>query len=139
LSEVAEAGGIVVRSEDAGDPQFLVVTAKDDPTHWIFPKGHIEPGESPEAAAVREVLEETGVEATPRTHLGTTRFPFRGNVMQVEFYLLRYCRSAGCGEGRSIRWCTFDEALALLSFENIKTLLRSSMAFIQNERQGGAL
>ena len=83
VSDVAEAGGIVVRSDDGGTPQFLVVTAKDNPTHWIFPMGHIEHGESAEDAAVREVLEETGIEATPRTYLGTTRFSFKDTRVQI--------------------------------------------------------
>ena len=110
-----------------------MVTAKDNATHWIFPKGHIEHGESAEAAAIREVLEETGVEATPRRFLGTTRFPFNDDVIQVAFYLLRYCRSVGRGEERDIRWCTYNEALTLLSFEELKTLLRESLSVIQSE------
>lgn len=137
LSDVAEAGGIVVRYDDAGTPQFLVVTAKDDPAHWIFPKGHIEHGESAEDAAVREVLEETGIQATPQTYLDTTQFSLHEDVIRVAFYLLLYCRSVGSGEGRSIRWCTCDEALALLSFEDTKTLLRRSLELIRIEQQGG--
>jgi 8-oxo-dGTP pyrophosphatase MutT (NUDIX family) len=138
LSDVAEAGGIVVRSDDAGTPRFLVVTAKDNPTHWIFPKGHIERGESPDEAAVREVLEETGIQATLLTSLGTTRFSLNEDVIEVAFYLMRYCRSVGSGEGRSVRWCTYDEALALLSFEDIKALLRRSLVLFQTEQQGSA-
>jgi mutator protein MutT len=133
LSDVAEAGGIVVRSDDAGTPRFLIVTAKDNPSHWIFPKGHIEHGESAEQTAVREVREETGVEATPRTFLGTTQFTFNQDVIQVTFYLLNYCRSVGKGEERSIRWCTYHEALALLSFEDLKALLRKSLPLIGNK------
>ena len=109
------------------------MTAKDNPAHWIFPKGHIEHGESAEAAAVREVREETGVEATPRTFLGTTRFSFDEDVIQVAFYLLRYCRSISKGEERKIRWCTYHEALTLLSFEDLKALLRKSLPLIENE------
>jgi 8-oxo-dGTP pyrophosphatase MutT (NUDIX family) len=137
LSDIAEAGGIVARSDEVGTLQFLVVTAKDNPTHWIFPKGHMEHGESAADAAVREVLEETGIEAEPRRCLGTTRFSFNEDLIQVTFYLLRYCRSVGSGEGRSIRWCTYDEALTLLSFEDTKALLRQSLALIQSEHQGG--
>ena len=133
MSHVAEAGGIVVRSDDAGTVRFLIVTAKDNPTHWIFPKGHIEQGESAEAAAVREVREETGIEATPRTFLGTTRFSFNRDTIEVAFYLLKYSRSVGKGEKRSIRWCTYDEALALLSFEDLKTLLRKSLPIVETE------
>jgi 8-oxo-dGTP pyrophosphatase MutT (NUDIX family) len=136
LPDVSEAGGIVLRSDDEGTPQFLVVTAKDNPKHWIFPKGHIEHGESAEVAAVREVLEETGIETTLRTYLGTTGFWFNEDMIQVAFYLLSYCRSVGMGEGRTIRWCTYQEALALLSFEDTKALLRRALALIQSEQEG---
>ena len=133
LPDVAEAGAVVVRFDGSGTPLFLVVTAKDNPTHWIFPKGHMEKGESPEDAAVREVLEETGIEAKPWAYLETNRFSFNEDTIQVEFYLLRYCRSPGGGEGRTVRWCTYDEALALLSFEDTKTVLRKALALVRDE------
>lgn len=113
-----------------------MVTAKGNPTQWIFPKGHIEQGESAADAAVREVLEETGIEAKSRTYLETNRFSFDGDVIEVEFYLLQYCRSVGSGEGRMIRWCSYDEALALLSFEDTKAVLRRSLALVRREQQG---
>ena len=62
MNNCSHAGGIVFRV--IGDvPEFLIVTSRSNPEHWVLPKGHIEPGESPRSAAVREVLEETGVEA----------------------------------------------------------------------------
>ncbi len=44
MPEFTHAGGIVVRYD--GQPQYLIVTAKYNPDHWVLPKGHIEPGES---------------------------------------------------------------------------------------------
>jgi len=45
---------------------------------WIFPKGHLEAGEEPEAAAVREVFEETGLRIQLLGPLGHTRYDFAG-------------------------------------------------------------
>lgn len=45
---------------------------------WIFPKGHLEAGEEPEAAAVREVLEEPGLRIRLLGPLGHTRYEFAG-------------------------------------------------------------
>ena len=54
------AGGVVYRRSDGGP---LVLLIRDSYENWGFPKGHIEQGEVPEVAAVREVREETGLVA----------------------------------------------------------------------------
>ena len=56
------AGGLVVRTRD-GRPEIVVIRPSDGSDAWVLPKGHIEPGEQPEQAAVREVEEEAGVRA----------------------------------------------------------------------------
>ena len=61
---------------------------------WIFPKGHVEAGESPEEAARREVLEETGIEIEVGSRLGATRYGFqspdgRWNRKRVVWFLGR--------------------------------------------------
>ena len=53
------AGGVVAR-EAGGERRYLLVRASRDPG-WVLPKGHIERGETPEQAAVREVAEEAGI------------------------------------------------------------------------------
>src|SRR4051812_19688096 len=60
-STVAQAGGIVFDVVE-GQPRILLVTARRDPSHWIFPKGHVEPGEMADETARREVREEAGVD-----------------------------------------------------------------------------
>jgi inorganic pyrophosphatase len=46
---------------------------------WVFPKGHLEAGERPEQAAIREVREETGLEVRILRPIGTTRYEFDGS------------------------------------------------------------
>lgn len=130
LSKVAEAGGIVVKF-DTETPHFLIIRAKKNPIHWIFPKGHIEDGESAKDAAIREVREEAGIEATLIDLAGAIEFDYAGETIEVEFYLLKYSRTLGGGEQRESRWCTYEEALDLLSFDDAKDLLRSSLKILE--------
>ena len=60
-SNLTHAGGIVYRRRGT-IMEMLVVRARLEPHHWVLPKGHIEPGETPDACARREIREEAGVE-----------------------------------------------------------------------------
>lgn len=55
-------GGVVVR-DGAGGPEVALIRPRGKDRVWALPKGGKEPGEAPEDAAVREVAEETGVDA----------------------------------------------------------------------------
>ena len=131
MATVAEAGGIVFR-RDSGQRRFLLVTATANPNHWIFPKGHIEEGETPVEAAVREVREEAGVETAPVAPVGTAEFFYKGQTIQVEYFLLRYSSSASGGEHRESRWCTLEDANNLLSFENTRNILNRAAAILES-------
>jgi 8-oxo-dGTP pyrophosphatase MutT (NUDIX family) len=132
LRTVSESGGIVVRV-DGEAPRFLVITAKNDFNHWLFPKGKIEEGESAEQAAIRETREEAGIEAKPLGHVGNLEFSVEGRDIRTEYYLLKYSGTAGPGERRMSRWCTYREALELLTFENTRALLRNAAPAIETK------
>ena len=75
------AGGVVFRL-DGGMPLFLLI--RDSYQNWGFPKGHLESGEGAEAAALREVREETGIDdVTVRGNIETIDwyFRFRGQLI----------------------------------------------------------
>src|SRR5919201_6778874 len=98
--EVRSAGGIVVR-----DGRVLLVHRPkyDD---WTFPKGKLEPRESWEAAALREVAEETGLRGEVGAEVGRTHYEdARGRPKEVRYY-----RISSAGEPRAqnavdeVRW-----------------------------------
>ena len=115
-----------------GAPLVLLTTAKRNPNHWIFPKGHIEEGETAAETAVREVREETGIESKilPPGYAGTLEFTFEGRTLRVQYFLLQYTGTSGPGDGRFRKWCALEEALALLTFDTTRDLLRRACPLI---------
>jgi 8-oxo-dGTP pyrophosphatase MutT (NUDIX family) len=122
------AGGVVVRWTDAG-PEYLLVTARANPDHWVFPKGHIETGEEPSDAARREVMEEAGVLAAPVCEVGSSQYEVPGKEQVFVIYFLMALLSQGpASEGRAVCWLSYLEAEARLTFEDAKEALRSAHA-----------
>lgn len=119
---VAQAGGIVFRFRGVRI-EYLLIRPKRQPDQWIFPKGHIEPGESAVQAAVREVLEETGIEASPLASVGSKAFTLAGRRINVEYFVMEFRRTVGSGEGREMTWAPLDSALRLLTFPDTRELL----------------
>jgi 8-oxo-dGTP pyrophosphatase MutT (NUDIX family) len=84
---LTHAGGVIYRSRDNA-VEYLLVQARKDPSQWVLPKGHIEPGEDPREAAVREVKEETGQWARVVQRLDDSRLDTRASSAVVRFYLM---------------------------------------------------
>ena len=108
--------------------RVLLVRAKPAPHDWVLPKGHIEHGETAQEAAVREVREEAGVDASVGRELGVLEFesPKSGRVRSV-YFLMRFARNVPAEDDREIRWCEIDEALDLIRFENARELIRQAL------------
>ncbi len=123
------AGGIVYRVE-GGEPRYLLI--RDSYRNWGFPKGHLEPDEAPEAAAVREVREETGLSAVEMAGAIDTidwHFRFRGRLVHkvCHFYLMRTASADTTpqrAEGiTACRWASFEEATRLVAYANARAVL----------------
>ena len=111
---------------------------------WALPKGNVGPGEPPEETAVREVAEETGVEAVSRGKLGDVRYVYtRGGkriFKVVSFYLLRY-RRGRIGdvpaqfrhEVDEVRWLPLEDALRLLSYKGEREMAEKALALLGDE------
>ncbi|GJQ58131.1 MAG: NUDIX domain-containing protein [Candidatus Scalindua sp. AMX11] len=131
------AGGIVWKMVN-NEPQFLIVTAKNNSSDWVLPKGHIEKDEMIEETSVREVKEETGVDARVVGIVGSTKYKTDKEFVHVKFYLMECLREHEHGEheGREAEWYTFQEAEALLTFSDTKRLLRSAMYRLEKITKG---
>ncbi len=124
------AGGVVYRMQD-GRPLYLLI--RDSYRNWGFPKGHLETGEQPVAAALREVAEETGLdELDVRGDIDVIDwyFRFRGRLIHkvCHFFLMETTTARTCpqrAEGISdCRWVPFDAAEGRISYGNAREVLR---------------
>ena len=123
------AGGLVVRTRD-GRPEIVVIRPSDGSDAWVLPKGHIEPGEQPEQAAVREVEEEAGVRAAPEEFLGTAEFSAGAERVRAAFDLMSWEADVPALEERAIRWVPLAEAEKRLTHENAKLLVRRAATLL---------
>jgi 8-oxo-dGTP pyrophosphatase MutT (NUDIX family) len=124
------AGGVVYRVVD-GVPRYLLI--RDSYGHWGFPKGHVERGERADTAALREVMEETGLRSVDIAGLIDKIewfFRFRGALIhkRCDFFLMETTaaetmpqRSEGI---TACQWTPVDEALDLIEYENARAVLR---------------
>ena len=137
------AGGVVVRMGDAGGvlrPLFLII--RDSYDNWGFPKGHVEDGERPEVAAIREVGEETGLgELKSESWLLSQReyFRFRGRLIHkvCHFYLM-FTDAADTSPQRSegitaCRWELYEEAAQLVSYANARDVLKRAHELVTTD------
>lgn len=116
--EVEQAGGIVL----IGDRLVVRRTASGD---WVLPKGHVEPGESLEEAARREMREEVGLETAILNRAGEVTFGYGGEVRRVHFFIMRavgQLPSWPVHLGRDTFLVDAREASRVLSFENLRQL-----------------
>lgn len=127
------AGGVVYRLKDA-TPELLLVSSRFDKSIWVLPKGHIEPGESSDKTAVREVFEEAGVRARIVEFLLTSQQVVRGASQQIEYYLLERLAEEEAGEGRKIAWLAGDEAIRRLTFDDQRAVLAKAFARLEHSR-----
>ena len=123
LSTTIRQAGAVAFRDRRGKREYLVVQALRNPAHWIFPKGHIEPGERADAAALRELEEEAGVVGDLVGPIGTSVYDFGDGRMSVKYFLVAATGDGQADEKRARRWLAPARARATLSFENARRLI----------------
>jgi len=133
------SGGAVVKFEN-GTP-YVALIATRGRTRWGLPKGAVSEGETSEQAALREVKEETGLEANIVKPLDTIEYFFRasGTLIRkrVDFYLMMFTggtMTPQLSEVDDVEWVELLEAIQRASFDSEKKLLEMALQQVETAR-----
>ena len=134
------AGGLIVYNARL----LLIATQKGK--RWQLPKGHIEEGETPEQAAIREVQEETGVTGRIVAPLPGVEYWFiekgpRRIHKKVDYFLLDYVSGDSVNfdpeEVSGTGWFSWETGIARLTFENERKVARRAREILEPEASEG--
>lgn len=123
-AEVHAAGGVVVRR--VGDELELLICHRPRYDDWSFPKGKLDPGEDHRSAAVREILEETGLNVELGHELPSAHYrDAKGRSKTVRYWLATVTGGSfrPNDEVDEIRWLPVAPAGAALTYEHDRRLL----------------
>ena len=135
------SGGVVFRAFDDG-ARFLLI--RDPYDNWGLPKGHLEGGETPVQAALREVTEETGLsELRVVDQLPTIDWYFRDRGKLVHKFCHFFLIECVAGEPvpqldegiSECIWRNLDDALTTVSYANAREVLRAAGERLKNATQ----
>jgi ADP-ribose pyrophosphatase YjhB (NUDIX family) len=129
--EETSAGGFVL-DRTGRQPKAALIARRDRRGRliWSLPKGHIEAGETPEDAAVREVFEETGIHGSIVASLGTIDFWFMADNQRIHKTVHHYLLDAQDlelsdedAEVAEVAWVPLDEVAGRLRYADERRLL----------------
>ena len=148
MAREISAGGVVLHRISGGWHIAAIQPRRDNDnpgkTALALPKGIVDPGEKPDQTALREVREETGLEAELITKLGDVKYVYtrtwgdRARVFKiVSFYLFRYI-SGEIGqiapemqhEVTLAKWIELDEAPRLLSYKGERDMIVRAKQYV---------
>lgn len=130
------AGGLVIKNGGplARTARILMIQVRnlEGKTVWTFPKGHLEEGETPLRAALREVEEETGWRARARKRpFKTVRYRFKRKGKKIRktvvWYLMTPLKKTGSRdpeEVRKVAWRSLESAAKTVVYDSDKKLLK---------------
>ena len=139
------AGGVVYRFTPKG-PEVALVAVKGGKV-WTLPKGTVDKGERLEQTAMREVAEETGLDAELADRLGEITYWYYLSEEKarckktVHFYLMRYIRGNTVDHDREVdaaRWFPIEEALKATTYKGDREMLEKAKEMLKRKLKGAA-
>lgn len=144
FSTEVSAGGIVFKKEKDG---IYIAFILDPFGKWTFAKGHVEPGEKSETAAIREVEEETGLKNLKMVwYLGKIDFWFKDKFQNVGatihkfvyYYLLEAPRGARHSlqkeeKIKDLKWVPLDKAEGFSGYKDTTSVLKKAVQILRKD------
>jgi 8-oxo-dGTP diphosphatase len=120
--EIRAAGGVIVRDG------HIVVVHRPRYDDWSLPKGKLDPGESWEQAALREIEEECGLRCRLEDELEPAHYLSKGRPKTVRWWRMAVIEDLGADRDEEVdelRWLTPAQALHVLDYDHDRRLVRS--------------
>jgi len=138
-TEVRVSVSAVVRRRD--EPNRILLMQRSDNQHWGLPGGYVEPGESVQCAAQREVREETGLDAEVVEQLGDVRYSYVRGGQRVQkvvtFFLFRYLSGNVEDHDHEVEealWIPLAEAPERLSYKGEREMAVAALSRTEEGR-----
>jgi len=129
VSVMRAAGGVVVRRSRSGETEIAVIH-RPEYDDWTLPKGKIEPEETPEDCALREVREETGLRCDLKRPLGCTAYVDRRGRDKIACYWIMEVRGGRFKPGIEVDrllWLRVADAVKRLTYRHDKLLVQQEL------------
>jgi mutator protein MutT len=134
------AGGVAIRADDSKIEVAIIQTATEK--RWQLPKGIVDPGETPDQAALREVREEAGINCEIISKLDTIEYWFVASYdgekkryhKNVHFFLMKYLNGDVADHDREVaeaRWVAINEAVEMLVFASERKLVEKAKSSVE--------